>query len=707
MERTPIPIGGSGLLLGTGLYATKPAAIEYLRNVSLRPGRTARRGGLQPQANLSDETDIIGVHPLRALGVTAVVTYDTTTREVNLYMLAPDYTTRLVGTIWTLGPTAPFPKVSLTDVWDKLIIAHDFAGYPRENTRYYTFTPTEGIFDIVAQLNANSAGPAPVKFRGVTRYLTYLVGWGYGTEPSVTPPPDTEDNRPEIVRLSLPDDPLAFDPEHYFICGQRADAVQGCWIAGQTLAARKGTESFTIFGTDRPSFGIVQSDSLFGVASSRLAVTVGEVNYFWSFSGPRRSTGGASEDQALPLDLDNFGLTEQPVLDFDDAFACYDPLEQVVLFVFGTLAYCWHVEVQQWSMRDYAVDLYAGNISLREGAAGGLGPTADCEFDAVRVDATTSAATVQGEVDVVVSGTLLGGEVLQVWGKPRGIGSAVWAPIGSETPVVLGLNTCDVTFTKLGVTWDLACRLTIAGVGGSSYLSANPLTWPAPCQGDVQVALPDIDRRITGGVSGYFETRPITEPNFGAMLFLLDAPPITETHLTYELRQAPAGGAFGPATAVTVFDAAGGPAVRFGIDAIRNTVRDFEVRVLSPELTGAWVAVETNRWAGPLSYASAVVDRESTGQYRWILTAPNEPSYTYDSGEPHLQYNVGGGFLDETFVFSFTPSLFNSPGFASVVYTSALVSGRSNTETQFQARREVTWQGVLYYSIWFTPIFPT
>lgn len=707
MQRTAIPLGGNGLIVGTGLFETRPAALEDIRNVSLRPGRTARRGGLYGVASFVGATDVIGIHPLRALGVTAVVTYHSTTRVVALHVVAPDYTARLVGTIWTLAAGVPFPKVSLADVWDKLIIAHDEPSYGlRRETRYYEFTPVENIFDLIAQLNANSAGPAPIKFRGVCQYLTYLVGWGYGTEPSTVPPPDTENDRPEIVRISLPDDPLAFKPEHYFICGQRADPVNGCWLAGDVLAARKGSSSYTIFGSDRPSFGIVQSDSLFGVASSRLAVTVGAVNYFWSFDGPRRSTGRASDDQAIPLDLYDFGLSDPTLLSFDDAFACYDPVERVVLFVFGTLVYCFHTEVEQWSLRDYPFNLFAGGIFVRDSAGAGLGPTADTDFSAARVNTPTSAATVPGQVDVTVTGALLGGEVLQVWGRPRNVSGATWQVLGNKTPVVLGLNTCDVVYPKLGVTWDLATRLTISGVAGAAYRNSDPTAWPLLSQGTVLVALPTIAPRTVSGTTGYFETRPIGEANIGAMVLLLDAPDLTETHLTYELRSAPAGGAYGADAATAIFTASGGRATRVGIDAVRHTQRDIQVRVRSAELTGAWVQMFANVWMGPLGYFGAVVDREPTGQYRWILTAPAEPAYAVDSGVAHLQYKIGAGAFTDDVFFSFSPSQ-PEPGFASLVFTSTLFAGRSNTESQFQARRELTAQGQTFYSIYFTPIFPT
>jgi hypothetical protein len=147
MQRLPLPLGGTGLLAGTGVYATKPSALEDLRNVSLRPNRTARRPGLFAVGSLLGVGGaVIGIHPLRALGVTAVVTYNTSTRQGKLHVVAPDYTPREVGTLWTLGAGAPFPRVSMADVGSRLFIAHDEANFGvRQATLIYTAEPSETI----------------------------------------------------------------------------------------------------------------------------------------------------------------------------------------------------------------------------------------------------------------------------------------------------------------------------------------------------------------------------------------------------------------------------------------------------------------------------------------------------------------------------------------------------------------------------------
>ncbi len=709
MQRTPIPLGGTGLVVGTGVFTTQPSTPEDLRDVSLRPGRTARRPGLFEATTLSSGNHIIGIHPLRAYGVTAVVSYDDATRVVALHLVAPDFTPRLVGTIWTLPAGLAFPRVSLTDVWNVLVIAHDEPSIgARQVTRVFTVSPVEAFADLEAQLDVTSPGPEPVKFRGVTRHLTYLVGWGYGTE--------TDTNRPEIVRVSAPDDPTSFVPEHYFICGQGRDPVLRCDAVGEVLLGLKGTETYTIFGSDRPSFGIVKADTLFGVASSRLAVVVGGTHYRWSFEGPRTSTGGVSTDQSLPLDLDDYGLSEPRDLIFDYAFACYDPRENAVLFVFDLdtgpgFAYVYHVEADQWSVRQYDAQLFCGGIFVRDLSGSSLGPEGVTEFDSFSALAAPAGdLTATGDVDVIVSGTLFGGEVCEVWGKVRGIPGAVWAKVGEQPTVTLGTITVPCVFTRFGLTYDLAARLTLSGVAGAAYRSADPTLWPMDTQGDGQVPLPLLTARAwSGAYTTYFETRPTTEPSSGAMLFALNCPATSQDELTYELRtQLTASPGYGAEEVVPLIDTvSAGRCVRFGIDPVVHTQRDVQVRVLSSELTGTWTTIISGVWMGPLTYFGVVVDRRPTGQYEWILTAPPELVYPFDGALAHLQYDVGSGYTDETLGPSFTPDLFNSCGFNSVVYTSNLLPGRGNTETQFRARREVTWDGFTYFSIYFQPVFPT
>ena len=55
--------------------------------------------------------------------------------------------------------------------------------------------------------------------------------------------------------------------------------------------------------------------------------------------------------------------------------------------------------------------------------------------------------------------------------------------------------------------------------------------------------------------------------------------------------------------------------------------------------------------------------------------------------------------VDET--FTFLPAL--TAGFSGAVQTSSIAAGRSNTETAFQARREIVWRSQTFVSLYFFP----
>ncbi|MCH8240015.1 MAG: hypothetical protein IIB62_08200, partial [Proteobacteria bacterium] len=109
-------------------------------------------------------------------------------------------------------------------------------------------------------------------------------------------------------RVAMPAAPTSWDPDHYFIAGVRdAPVLRGESMGSvrSPLTVFKENETYTIFGYDRRTFGIRRIDEIYGIAASRLAVTVNGVCYFWSLEGPRATSGnGPSKDLAWPLDLD-------------------------------------------------------------------------------------------------------------------------------------------------------------------------------------------------------------------------------------------------------------------------------------------------------------------------------------------------------------------------------------------------------------------
>jgi hypothetical protein len=370
--RLPLAFGG-GLDRYSGVTVAQPTAFRDLRNVHLRNGGIEARGGLGAIANTLTGSALIGVYPIRSQGIGALLTYDTPTREVRLFLTSADgTTTSLVGVVWTLPVGAAFPSVIATDFLDKLAIAHDEPIYAkRQVTKIYD--PSAGtITNLQADLYLPTDPVTPVNtfFRGVYSYLEYLFAWGYGDENP------GDDNRPEVVRVSLPGQ-LAFDAQHFFIAGSLGDPVLALAQAGNVLAVRKTSSAYQIVGYDRATFGIMPLDRFYGLAGARLSITIGGINYFWSLEGPRRSAGGVSEDLGLPLDLGGPSPSDLAAnADPAYGFCAYRPERREIEFIFGRWAYVYHMGeegAERWSYREYGVELAAAGNLFDASASGGSG----------------------------------------------------------------------------------------------------------------------------------------------------------------------------------------------------------------------------------------------------------------------------------------------------------------------------------------------
>lgn len=484
-----LPFGG-GVDRYSGTTIAEPSAFRDLRNVHLRRGGAERRGGLGLAADLDDDA-LIGIFPVRSQGIGALITYVEATQTVRLYLTSADGSEVIyVADLWTLDVDAALPRVLAGDLNDVLVIAHDEPIYAkRQVTRVYD--PAAGtIVNLTADLYlpTDPITPVDVKFRGVMTYLNYLVGWGYGSENV------GDDNRPEVVRVSKPGE-IVFLPEHYFIAGSRGDPVLSCAPAGDVLMVRKPSSSARIVGYDRASFGIVPADRHYGIAASRLSVTIGGVNYFWSLDGPRRSDGGLSEDLGLPLDLGGpspDSLAASASLDY--GFAVYRPDHREIEFVFGRWAYVYHLGEQgaeRWSFREYGVELISGGIlyEFSGGGSGGssIGTPAYAEFDSAAAGAPAGGVSLL-TVDYTTVNALIGGEIAELWARSHFAGDT-WVKIGEAAATSpAGVVTGNVA--RMGTTFDVAVRLTYLGIPGGGYVSSNPSDWPATARGTVQTAVP-------------------------------------------------------------------------------------------------------------------------------------------------------------------------------------------------------------------------
>ena len=478
-QRLPIP-WGEGIDRASGAMAISPSAFRDLRNVKLGQGRTEMRKGYARLALLPFGDMTLGVWPIRASGLSAVALYDTPTRTVALYVVDSTGTsTALVGTLLTVpaGAVSP-PSLVGAASYDRLLIAHDEPVYSqRQPTMVYS--PNEGtISPLMADL-AREGTTYPVKFRGVARYLSYIVGWGYGQHNNN--PAIEQEDRPETLRISDPGEPTVFDPEHYFLVGMQGDPIIGVSLVAQKLAVFKAAETYQLVGHNRPTFGILPLDPEHGLLASKLVVAVGRgTSYFWSLAGPRVMDGSGSIDLAEPL-----GLAGAPpdalatATAVEQGFAYYDRDEQEVLFVFGQWAYVLHLNGDgvRWSYRKIGVALLCAGI-IYVGGTAVLTPPPGVE---VGTPSEVDVSFLPGDADpkfYVPWGwaSATPGQRAEVWIKEKPGGT--WA-MRANVPASNGFATASVPDGKFLAEYDIQVRFTQFGIPTPGYEGNDPSLWPA------------------------------------------------------------------------------------------------------------------------------------------------------------------------------------------------------------------------------------
>lgn len=590
---------GSGLDRDVGVIAADREAMRDLRNVYLRRGRIELRRGLAPTDPVSADAAIIGIFPIRSQGIGAVLTWNPDDATVKLYhVTGAGDTATLVGTVWTLPGGSAVPSVIAADSYDRLFIAHDADYGTRQATRVYN-VGTSAITDLTADLDRSGVAET-IRFRGVVRWLNYIIGWGYGT--------GADEDRPEIIRASLPGEPELYDPEHYWLAGQRGDPVLSCGPAGDILDARKASEGWRITGYDRRTFAIQPGDQHFGIAAPRLAVTVKGARYFWSEDGPRVTTGGLSTDLALPLDLDGPSVADLVAAGATaNGFAVYLPQQREVQFVFGERAYVYSLDAEEWSYREYGRNLFAGGILYDADEVGGIGPESEAVIGSIAFAFEPSpvlhtASKQRATIDYTVAGTVLGGEQVEVWVRPHIEESVednaanVWrlANTIAMNPAG-GTATADVIH---GQEFDVALRVKKSGLPGVGYASADPLTWPATAYTiDVQAPLPAPVLEASG-LAWELDT------DDDVLLFLdfpseflvgdADGTTLLRPEATYEVETSPDGVTWTPKVA-TLASPALHSYVSLIVDVADPTIDEYQVRVRQTIglLTSAWSNVLT------------------------------------------------------------------------------------------------------------------
>lgn len=488
--RIRLPFGG-GLDRAAGIAVADPSRFRDVRNAYLGAGKLQARKGLEitaPASAFVDHAgavcnDVVLVHASQTEQTGIVVAYTRATGTATLFRVSGEGTspTRVGAAPWFTGGPAEPPRVVAAEVAGKIFLAHD---EPRIALRQQTF-----VYDALAApelsgltANLDGTGPQPVRFRGVVRWLAYLFGWGFGT---------ANQDRPEMVRASLPGQPHLFNAEHYFIAGARWEPVVACCPAGDVLLVRKAAEAQVIFGSGQTSFGIRDLEKHVGLDGSRLWVTLGEHCYFWS-RGPRRSSGGPSQELGFLLDLQGEDPADLPPAGVAaDGFALYRPDRKLIEFTFGRRVYVLHLtdgEPSGWTYDERPQDafcggiLYAGGVGLTGGSGSSTPPDA---FPTALGGAAGAAAASSAPATVTwTRNSAAGDEHFEVWMKPTG-GS--WSQRAAGRTA--GANESAAVSLATGTRYDTAVRYRRGSQYTAGYTSANPEDWPAPARGTITTQL--------------------------------------------------------------------------------------------------------------------------------------------------------------------------------------------------------------------------
>jgi hypothetical protein len=486
----------------SGIFNTPRGATRDLRNVILEGGQAHLRSGMASTsgdfpAEGYQVTDIIGIRYLSIDNTAIVVAYSRQTEAVYAFKVdgdGEDASPVLLGKWFDFawdGET--LPVVTTAESANKIFMAHDETvqedraptfvyspqgGLPTAYGYSETFGPLLAPWDTNGDGNVD--GDDTIHFRGVVAYLDYLVGWGWG---------NNLDMRPEMVRISLPGEPIlsseddnpgfgGFDPGHWVIAGSRGSPVLSCAPAGNVLLVMKPDSTYPLVGTSPATFGVGPAvDQNFGIIGPNLWAAIDNQLFVWTHEGPKYSTGGAFQDASLPLDLDGPAPEERDI--HSGGFGIYIPRSRVVVFVFDDWAYVLNTRTGEggWSYWDLGVSLRAAEVLYVNGASTLPMPVAGPWVNDVDSNTDTSIT-----VDLDVSDGDPATNI-QVWYRKQG--DALWTrSTADEQYVPAGLPTnllLEVTGLEVATAYDLAFRFDKQGVvhDGETYTYTGlPQTWP-------------------------------------------------------------------------------------------------------------------------------------------------------------------------------------------------------------------------------------
>ncbi len=466
MPTLSLPLG-SGLDRASGAMAVRPGSLRDARNVYLRAGKAEVRRGMLYTATLPDQgghlcSFIPLLSPMRVEGVAIAAGYYAGSREVHLYRLPASGEDPAVhlGLLFSLhADAAAPPRLHAAEVGGRLFIAHDEPLQSRRApTMVYDPLGSSVLYGLTATFNA--AGEAPVRFRGVLAWSEYLVGWGFAS---------ATENRPEIVRTSLPGRPLEWDANHYFIAGTRGDPVVSCRPAGGNLLAIKASQTYRIHGSSHLDFGILPLHALTGTLSHSLTIELDGRCFVWSAEGPAMLTGQADPGRLeQPLDLKGPQPTDFIDLDYSSGFVQYIIGRTALEWVFGTVSFVF--AGGEWS--------YGQSASVRDTGAlifdsGSLIDALDEAPTGFPSSVSADAGATEARIGWTNTGALEN-ETAEVWVKPAG---GNWT-LAAQIAVAGATQEAVVGSLSVAVDYDAAVRYRRGGRYTAGY-EDDPSSWPA------------------------------------------------------------------------------------------------------------------------------------------------------------------------------------------------------------------------------------
>jgi len=453
---------GPGLDKETGAMVVRPQSMQDLRNVYHHEGSIVVRSGTEKTNDFFDgeagwtqygqsvgtgdpATHILAGIAIRSERVGIVVSWEDTYKRVAIWRVDalggnslflgfwPHRYSLDAGTAnftWSTFDGNP-PKVVLAEIYGMVFFAHD-EKWDAFRADTYVYDPWKdndehysGLGNTLGPVYADLVGDPDlellevIRFRGVARHLEYLFGWGWGLASG----PDPE-SRPEMLRVSQPGDPKSFDPDHYFVVGDKRDPVISAAPARQTLIVCKETDSYQVIGYSRATFGIRPYDQLYGALASRLMVPVSGDVYTWSAEGPMVGGDvGPFSKMWIPLDLAGFEpATLVPRVEFDDGWGDYIDEIECVIFCFGRRAYVLSLRNPQdprWTYWELGKKAFCGfRLYGDDGDIGDI-PTGDPTINSITYDVEDGCAQSQYTVNVDNSGQG-NADLIELWHRPQG-----------------------------------------------------------------------------------------------------------------------------------------------------------------------------------------------------------------------------------------------------------------------------------------------